>query len=408
MDKKIYDLIIVGAGAAGLMTAVVCSEIGKSVLMFDKNEKLGRKLRITGKGRCNLCNNCTNEEVIANTVSNGRFLYSSLSNFSAEDLMNFFESRGVPLKTERGNRVYPQSDKANDIADLLVNLIEKNNVEVKKQAVQKIIEENSAVKAVISNNQSYFANNILIATGGTSYKATGSTGDGYKFAKALGHTIIPPKASLVGLCSNDDFLSELQGLSLKNTKLSLFRNEKLIYEDFGEMLFTHFGISGPIVLSASAYIRDDEKYMVLLDLKPALTVEQLDNRLVRDFEKFANKNFDNYLSELLPRKLIPIFTSLTQISSETKCHSITKEQRVNIIEKLKNFKLNISELRPINEAIICAGGVSVKEVNPKTMQSKIIDGLFFAGEVLDLDAYTGGFNLQIAFSTAYTAGINIF
>ncbi|MFI3206437.1 MAG: NAD(P)/FAD-dependent oxidoreductase [Clostridia bacterium] len=402
-----YDVIIIGSGAAGMMSAIIAAEYGRKVLIFDKNEKLGRKLRITGKGRCNLCNNTSNDEIMANTITNARFLYSSLRNFSAEDLMNFFESRGVKLKTERGNRVYPESNNANDIANLLENAMFENNVELLRQTVEKVVAENGKIKSVISGGEEFFAESVLIATGGASYKATGSTGDGYKFAKSFGHTVVSPKSSLVGMCSLDEFLPELQGLSLKNTGLKLYKNEKVIYEDFGELLFAHFGISGPIVLSASTKIRDKENYKVTLDLKPALTKEQLDKKFIRAFEEYHNKNFDNYLPELLPRKLIPVIRKMSGIDGDTKCHSVTKEQRLKLIEVLKNFTVNITELRPINEAIVTAGGVNVKEVNPKTMESKIIEGLFFAGEVLDLDAYTGGFNLQIAFSTAYTAGTNL-
>ncbi len=402
-----YDVLIVGAGAAGLMAGALACENGKNVLLFDKNDKTGRKLRITGKGRCNLCNNCSVTEVIENTISGGKFLFSALNSFSPCDLMDFFEHRGVSLKTERGNRVYPISEKADDIADLLHETIVSNNGKILKETVTNLIIEGDIVTGVKTSNGKYFSDKVIIATGGLSYKATGSTGDGYKFAKKSGHDVTELLPSLVGMDSKDFFIPELQGLSLKNVKVTLYKNEKEVYQDFGEMLFTHFGVSGPVILSASTKIRDRETYRLSIDLKPALNEEKLDLRLIRDFEEYNNKNFENYLPELLPKKLIPIVTQLCNIKSETKCHSITKVQRNCIIKTLKNLSINIEGLRPINEAVVTAGGVSLKQINPKTMESKIVKNLYFIGEVLDLDAYTGGFNLQIAFSTAYLAATHI-
>ncbi|MFI3326386.1 MAG: NAD(P)/FAD-dependent oxidoreductase [Clostridia bacterium] len=400
-----YDIIVIGAGAAGLMASIVASENGKKVLVFERNEKLGRKIRITGKGRCNVCNNCTADEFISHVPGNGKFMFSAINTFTPDDTMNFFEKLNVPLKTERGGRVFPVSDNAHDIADALANRALKNGVIFQKSTVDKIVY--GEVKTVISNKIEYKADNILIATGGASYKATGSTGDGYKFAKSLGHTVKEPRASLVALTSDDKDCADMQGLSLRNCGLKLYLKNKCVFEDFGEMLFTHFGVSGPIVLSSSAHIRKDGDYYMNLDLKPALSVQQLDNRLLRDFESSSNRNFDNYLKELLPSKMISVMINRVGISGDTKCHSITREQRHNLISNIKSFKINISGFRPINEAIITSGGVNIKEVNPKTMESKIAKGIYFAGEVIDVDAYTGGFNLQIAFSTGYLAGISM-
>lgn len=402
-----YDAIIIGAGAAGLMAACKTAEYGAKVLVFDKNEKLARKVRITGKGRCNVCNNCSVDECIASIPTNPRFMYSALNSFTPEDTMSFFENLGVPLKTERGNRVFPKSDNANDIADALVNLALSLNVDFKRQAVEKVITENNVVKGVKSCGKVYECEKVLIATGGASYKATGSNGDGYRFAKYLGHTVVEPKPSLVALCSGNSFCAEMQGLALKNCGLKLFLENKEIYSDFGELLFTHFGISGPIVLSASSHMKKQGEYKIELDLKPALSFEQLETRFIRDFESFSNKNFENYLPEVLPKKIIPVIIDICGIEKDTKCHSITREQRHLFINCLKQFKVDISGFRSLNEAIITSGGINVKEINPKTMQSKIVEGLFFAGEVIDVDAYTGGFNLQIAFSTGFVAGTNM-
>lgn len=406
--NEIYDVIIIGAGAAGLMAAGAALEKGHSVLMFDKNEKLGRKLRITGKGRCNVTNNCTKETVIASTVSNPRFLYSALSFFAPEDTMNFFENLGVPLKTERGNRVFPVSDKADDIAEALINYC--SGAKIIRNTVKEIIAENGVVKAVKTENKIYYGRNILIATGGASYKATGSTGDGFKFAESLGHSVTPLSPSLVALACEDKDILEAQGLSLKNIgfKITDKVKNKVIYEDFGELLFTHFGISGPVVLSGSAHLKDMAKgrFIASIDLKPALDNEKLDARLLRDLNENKNRDLINSLQALLPQKLIEVVINRSGIDGRTKCNSITKKQREALLSVLKNFTVEINDFRSLNEAIVTRGGVSVKEINPKTMESKIVKGLFFAGEVIDVDAYTGGFNLQIAFATARLAAEN--
>ena len=407
-QNNFYDVIIVGAGAAGLMAAGAALEKGLSVLLFDKNEKPGRKLRITGKGRCNVTNNCTKETVIASTVSNPRFLYSALNFFSPEDTMSFFENLGVALKTERGNRVFPVSDKADDIAEALINYA--SGAKVIRNTVKEVIAENGEIKGVKTENKTYFSKNVLIATGGASYKATGSTGDGFKFAEKLGHSITPLSPSLVALCCEDKDIPEAQGLSLRNIgfKITDKVKNKVIYEDFGELLFTHFGISGPVVLSGSAHLKDmaPNRYSASIDLKPALTREKLDERLLRDFAENKNKDFVNSLQALLPQKLIDVVIKRSGIDGRTKCNSITKKQREALLNVLKDFTAEISDFRSLNEAIVTRGGVSVKEINPKTMESKIIKGLYFAGEVIDVDAYTGGFNLQIAFSTARLAAEN--
>lgn len=403
------DVIIIGGGAAGCFAAVQCARYGKSVLLFEKNEKLGRKLRITGKGRCNVTNNSTAEEHMKNIPVNPRFLYSSFSNLDAQDTMDFFEQLGVPLKTERGNRVFPISDNANDIADALAYEMKNLGVEVIHKGVSKLITADGAVKGVRAGGRDYNAESVLIACGGKSYPNTGSTGDGYTFAESAGHTVTELKPSLVPLVSPDKYCAELMGLSLRNVTLKLLDGEKVIYSELGEMLFTHFGVSGPLVLSASSHIRDmkPNRYTIRIDLKPALTPEQLDARIQRDFAENLNRDFSNGIRKLLPSKLIPVAVKLSGISPEQKINGITKEQRKAFGELIKNFPVRVSGFRPIDEAIITSGGVSVKEINPKTMESKLISGLYFAGEVIDVDAYTGGFNLQIAFSTAYTAAVNM-
>lgn len=401
------DIIIIGGGASGCMSAVVSARLGKSVTVFEKNEKLGRKLRITGKGRCNLTNNSPVEEHMKNIPVNARFMYSAFSNFDSGDCMSFFEELGVPLKTERGNRVFPVSDRADDIANALEKEMKNLGVKIIKKRVTGLITENGVCKGVIADNKNFYANSVLIACGGKSYPATGSTGDGYSLAKSVGHTITPLKPSLVPLVSPDKFCAELMGLSLKNITLTLCdKNKKIIFSELGEMLFTHFGISGPLVLTASSRIRDNpENYSVYLDLKPALSPEKLDLRIQRDFGENLNRDFRNSLGKLLPAKIVPIIIEMSGISPDKKVNSITKRERLKLGEIIKNFPVRISGFRPIDEAVITSGGVSVKEIEPKTMQSKIAKNLYFAGEVIDVDAYTGGFNLQIAFSTAYTASL---
>lgn len=406
-----FDAIIVGGGAAGMMAAITAAEQGKSVLLLEKNDKLGRKIRITGKGRCNVTNNCEPRTVIESTPGNGRFLYSAIQAFPPEETMRLFEDLGVPLKTERGNRVFPVSDNAHDIADALAKRIKALKVTVKQGCVKKILTENDAVLGVSTEKEQYLASSVLLACGGASYPGTGSNGDGARLAAAVGHTVIPLCPSLVALESKDPDCPAMQGLSLRNCGVTIRDNQKkkVLYTDFGELLFTHFGISGPTILSASAHVRDmaPGRYTVILDLKPALTAEQLDQRLLRDLEKNKNRNFSNALDDLLPQKMIPVIIRRCGIPPEEKCNTVTRVQRAALLNVLKNFSVEISGFCPISGAIVTSGGVSVKEIDPKTMQSKRISGLYFAGEIIDVDAYTGGFNLQIAFSTGYAAGIHL-
>lgn len=401
-------IIVIGAGPAGMMCAGIAASNGANVLLLERNKVVGRKLMITGKGRCNVTNNCSKDDFINSIPTNGRFLYSAINNFSSKDTIDFFESRNCKLKTERGNRVFPESDNAKDIVNTLFKFIKSSGVQLIEARAEEIIVKDQKVKGVkLQDGRVMTADKIVIACGGKSYPGTGSSGDGYKLAKHVGHTIIQPKPSLVPLNIEEKFCKSLQGLSLKNVALEVFDNErkKIIYNDFGEMLFTHFGVSGPIILSASAHMRNMHtgKYSLSIDLKPALSFEQLDKRVLRDFSENLHKDFSNSLGKLLPQKIIPVVIELSSINPNTKCDQITKEMRKKIVSVLKNFTLTVSSFRPINEAIVTSGGISVKEINPKTMQSKIIEGLFLAGEVIDVDAYTGGFNLQIAFSTGYTA-----
>lgn len=401
------DTIIIGAGAAGCFAAITAARFGKSVLMFEKNEHVGRKLRITGKGRCNVTNNCTVQELMNNIPVNPRFLYSAFSGFDSQDTMNFFEELGVPLKTERGNRVFPVSDNAEDIVNALSRELKRLGVRIIRKKVQKIICEDGVCKGVRAGGEDYYSQSVLIACGGKSYPNTGSTGDGYTLAQELGHTVTPLKPSLVPMVSPDRYCAEMMGLSLRNVTLKLYDGEKLVYTELGEMLFTHFGVTGPLVLSASSHIRDmaPNRYKLLIDLKPGLTPEQLDARIQRDFAENINRDFVNAVRKLLPAKLIPVAVRLSGITPEQKVNGITKEQRRAFGALIKAFPVRISGFRPIDEAIITSGGICVKEINPKTMESKLVPGLFFAGEVIDVDAYTGGFNLQIAFSTAYSAAL---
>ncbi len=403
------DIIMIGGGAAGCFAAVHAARFGKTVLLFEKNDRLGRKLRITGKGRCNVTNNSSTEEHMKNIPVNPRFMYSSFANFDAESTMSFFEELGVPLKTERGNRVFPVSDRADDIADALAAEIKRLGVKVINKRVTKILTENGAVCGVSAGGEEYRSQAVLIACGGKSYPATGSTGDGYALAEALGHTVTELKPSLVPLVSPDKYCAEMMGLSLRNVRLHLMDGSKCIYTEQGEMLFTHFGVSGPLVLSASSHIRNMQqgRYRLMIDLKPALSPEQLDARIQRDFAENLNRDFQNGIRKLLPAKLIPVAVKLSGISPEQKINGITREERRKFGELLKAFPVRVSGFRPIDEAIITRGGISANEINPKTVESRLVSGLYFAGEVIDVDAYTGGFNLQIAFSTAYTAALNM-
>ena len=406
---KQFDVIVVGGGAAGLMAAGAAASRGLSVGLFDKNQQLGRKVRITGKGRCNVTNNCSVEEVVASCPRGGKFLYGALSAFSPQDTMAFFEGLGVPLKTERGRRVFPVSDNAHQIADALARWA--GEAQVIRQAVTEVLTEDGRAVGVKTAQGAYHAQGGILCCGGASYPGTGSNGDGYKLASQLGHTIVKPTPSLVPLVERGDWCSRLMGLSLRNcgVKVTQQGKKKPVYEDFGELLFTHFGLSGPTILSASAHLHPMEpgKYTVHIDLKPALSPQQLDQRLLRDLEGHKNKFFANSLEELLPQKLIPVVVERSGIPGETRCNSVTKEQRRALLELLKDFSLEVEGFRPIAEAIVTSGGVSLKEIDPRTMESKRVPGLYFAGELMDADAYTGGYNLQIAFATGRLAGNSV-
>lgn len=401
-------VIVIGAGPAGMMAAGAAAESGADVLLIEKNPKVGKKLRITGKGRCNITNHCDNDEFIRHLTVNARFMYSAVNRFSCYDAVAFFEDLGLATKVERGNRVFPVSDKASDVVDAFYRYITSAGVTIKTAEVKSLIIDNGRVTGVRLFEEDVTADCVIVACGGLSYKGTGSTGDGYTFAKAAGHTITPLLPSLVPLVSDDPVCEQLQGLALKNIRITVRDNNsgKEIYTDFGEMLLTHFGISGPVILSASAHMRSMSvgRYTVCIDLKPALDEETLDKRILRDFSKYSNKDISNSMFELLPKSLIPAALSKAQIDGHIKCNSITAAQRKSLLDVLKCFEIPIHGFRPIDEAIVTSGGVDVREVSPKTMESKLVFGLYFAGEVLDLDAYTGGFNLQIAYSTGRLAG----
>ncbi len=397
------DICIIGGGASGLMAAAFCASEGRSVTVIEHTKALGKKLSITGKGRCNVTNNCTLPEFMENVPVNPRFLYASLSAFSPQDVMRWFEDRGVPLKTERGRRVFPVSDRAADIVGCLVEECRKYDVKFIFADARSLAVEDGEVRGVNTSRGLIAANKVIMSTGGASYPLTGSDGSGYKIASDAGHTVIPPKPSLVPLVSDTRLCGLCMGLSLKNVGISFKKDGKELYFEQGEMLFTHFGVSGPVVLSASAYLRSDFPLTMSIDLKPALDVKALDARLLRDFGESPNKDYVNLLAGLMPHKLIEPFASLTKIDPHKKANSITKQERRVIVDTLKCLDINIIGTRPLSEAIITSGGVSVREVDPKTMQSKKVKGLYFCGEILDVDAYTGGYNLQIAFSTAAAA-----
>lgn len=404
-NKKV---LVIGAGAAGLMAAGTAAGLGADVTLLEKNRRVGRKIMITGKGRCNLTNNCDVQTFIRNVPVNGKFLYSAINNFTPDDTMYFFESLGLKLKTERGNRVFPTSDKALDVVDALYGFVKNNGCRLVEDTAESLIIENNEVVGVKCTNNSYYADSIIVCCGGESYPLTGSTGDGYKFAKQAGHTVIEPKPSLVPIESRNPDCKAMQGLSLKNVSLKIKNKDsgKIVYSDFGEMLFTHFGMSGPMILSASSHIRDitANKYIAEIDLKPALDFEQLDRRLQNDFAENINRDVSNSFSKLLPRKIIIPVLKRWGVAFDRKCNSITKEERKKLCSILKSFEVEIDGFRPIEEAIITSGGVKTDEINPKTMESKLAKNLFFAGEVIDCDAYTGGFNLQIAWSTGRLSG----
>lgn len=397
--------VIVGGGPAGMMAACTAAKNGASVYLFEKNSILGKKMRITGKGRCNITNAA--DDFFDNVTTNPRFLYSCFNNFNNFDAINFFEDLGVKIKVERGMRVFPESDNAHSVVNALADYMRKVGVKVIRETVSDVAVSEGAVFGIITKSGKKFkADNVLIATGGVSYPSTGSTGDGYKIAEKLGHTIIDINPALVPLNSSDAFCKDLMGLTLKNIGLRIEKDGKIIYTDFGEMLFTHFGISGPVILSASCFMNDGE-YNAVIDLKPALTEDELDKRIIKDFEKYSKKDFINSLDDLLPKSLINTIIWQSRIDERKKACEVTKQERKNLCELLKNFTIKISGFGKMEEAIVTAGGICVNEINPYSMESKIIKGLYFAGEVIDVTAYTGGYNLQIAYSTGYTAGLKM-
>ncbi len=406
-------VLIVGGGAAGMMAAVFAARNGNDVTIYEKNEKLGKKLYITGKGRCNITNASDMEVLFQNVMSNSKFLYSAFYGFTNFDTIDFFEQLGCKTKTERGNRVFPQSDKSSDVILAMSKELNRLGVQIEyKTTVEEVVAIDGICKGIRikGKKELILADKVIIATGGLSYQTTGSTGDGYEFAKKLGHTITDLSPALVPFVIKEDYVKELQGLSLRNIKVKVLAGKKEIFNDFGEMLFTHFGVSGPVILSSSSYVIPyigKKELKLTIDLKPALTKEQLDARILRDFEQYKNKQYKNSLDQLLPRKLISVIIFLSGIDGEKKVNLITREERMKLIDVIKNMELTIESLRGYNEAIITRGGVKVKEINPGTMESKLVKNVYFIGEVLDLDALTGGFNLQIAWSTAYLAGQSV-
>ena len=416
-------VVVIGGGPAGMMSAVMAKETGNEVILIEKMKSLGRKLLITGKGRCNITSSLPMEEFIKNTPGNGKFLYSAFNNFSNEDIINFLKEEGLEVKEERGNRIFPVTDKSQDVLNCFIKRLKKDKVEIHLgERVEEILydekNEGKIVTGIRTTNGKIEADKIILATGGKSYPLTGSTGDGYCLAQKLGHTSTNLKPSLVPIeIFEKNICKNLQGLSLRNVSIKIVDNEnkKEIYSDFGEMLFTHFGVSGPIILSSSAHLvrykNIDEKFKnknikIIVDFKPALSEEKLEARILRDFEEFKNKQFKNSLDKLLPQKLIPVIIELSNINENKKVNEITKEERKKLVILLKNFTLTLEKLRPIEEAIITSGGINIKEINPKTMESKLVKNLYFAGEIIDVDSYTGGFNLQIAYSTGYVAGLS--
>ena len=448
-----YDVIVIGGGAAGMFAAVQAGYAGAKVLLLEPNDRLGKKLYITGKGRCNLTNACSWQEVLKNVPRNPRFLYSALSGFTPEDAVTFFESHGCETKTERGNRVFPVSDKSASVVEALKTALGYAGVEIRRARAKELLVEDEHISGVRTDRGDFFAPAVILAAGGKSYPATGSTGDGYRMAKALGHSIVPPVGSLVPLVEEGGWCAKMQGLALRNVNVRLYESlppggkvppqgadeggqrqaaasdqaaaasdttssvtaspchlplkgkaaGKPVFEEFGELLFTHFGLSGPVILSASAHMEPGKAYTVEIDLKPALDEATLDARILRDFGEAKNRSFENALSGLYPKTMIPVMVARSGIPGDTRVNSVTREQRRQLLELTKHFTVQISGKRPVEEAIVTSGGVSVKEIDPKTMESKLVPGLYFAGEVMDVDAYTGGFNLQIAWATAYAA-----
>lgn len=405
-------VLIAGGGAAGMFASIFAARNGNEVYVFESNEKLGKKLFITGKGRCNITNACDMDTLFDNVLSNKKFLYSSFYGYNNFDVIDFFEGLGVKTKIERGNRVFPVSDHSSDVINALAKEMKRLNVIINLNTkVKNIIISDNEVKGItLSDGRNIYGDAVIVATGGMSYQTTGSTGDGYRFADNAGHTVTRLTPSLVPFKTAEAFVSDLQGLSLKNVQATVYDGRKKLYSEFGEMLFTHFGVSGPLLLSASAFAADrikENSLRLIIDLKPALTQEQLDNRLIREFDMYKNKQFKNSISGLFPSKLIPVMLRLSKINPDKKVNEITKEERLGFVSLIKNFELTLTELCDYNQAIITKGGVSVKDINPSTMESKLVKALYFTGEVLDLDALTGGFNLQIAWSTAYAAGSSI-
>ena len=414
------NVIVIGGGPAGMMAAITAAEYGNNVTIIEKNSDFGKKLLITGKGRCNITSSLYMSEFIKNTPGNGQFLYSAFQNYTNTDIIDFLKRQGLEVKEERGNRIFPVTDKSIDVLNCFKSKI--NELKIKKlfnTRVQKILVQNGEVLGVRTDKEIIQTDKIILATGGKSYPLTGSTGDGYLIAKNIGHKVTEIRPSLVPLVIYEkNECKEMQGLSLRNVGIKIIdeSKNKLIYEDFGEMIFTHFGISGPTILSGSAHLvrykeidnlMKEQKIKLQIDLKPALTEEQLDERILRDFKEFKNKQFKHALDKLLPQKMIPIVIEKTKINEEKRVNEITKEERRNLVKVLKKFELTIKDFRPVEEAIITSGGINIKEINPKTMESKLVKGLYFAGEIIDVDAYTGGFNLQIAYSTGYTAGMHV-
>ena len=413
------EVIVIGGGPAGMMAAITAAEYGNQVTIIEKMPSFGKKLLVTGKGRCNITSSLYMSEFIKNTPGNGTFLYSAFQNYTNADIIEFLKKQGLEVKEERGNRIFPVTDRSIDVLECFKKKIKELGIkQILNTRVQKILVKESEVIGVRTEREILRADRIILATGGKSYPLTGATGDGYKIASELGHKIIEIKPSLVPLeVYEKEECKELQGLSLRNVEIKIVDTEKqkIIYEDFGEMIFTHFGISGPIILSGSAhlvrykdikYLLKEKKIKIYIDLKPALTEEQLDERILRDFKEFKNKQFKHSLDKLLPQKLIPVIIKKSKINPDKKVNEITREERKQIVNLLKYYEITIKEFRPVEEAIITSGGINTKEINPKTMESKIIKGLYFAGEIIDVDAYTGGFNLQIAYSTGYTAGMH--
>lgn len=402
-----FDGIIIGGGPAGMFAAITAAQRGSRVLLLERNDRLGKKLLITGKGRCNVTNDCTAQEILQNTPRNGRFLFSAMNAFPPERIKAFFEENGCPLKTERGNRVFPVSDWAQSILESLQNCLRRSHVTVKTGRVKSILTEDGRVIGVQTQQETIRAKWVILATGGVSYPTTGSTGDGYEMAKALGHTVVPAEGSLVPLETAGRDCQDMQGLALRNCGVKLVNGKgKVLYKDFGELLFTHCGVSGPTVLSASCHLKGDGCRLVI-DLKPALDENKLDDRIRRDLEVYKNRTMENALTDLLPRSMIPVVLRRLEIDPNMQANSLTKQKRRALVELLKAFSVEITGKRPVAEAIITSGGIKVSEIDPKTMQSKLVPGLYFAGEIIDCDAYTGGFNLQIAWATAYAAGMAV-